>query len=374
MRRAVQFLVFFLAFFGLSFTAHVYIFSHLSYLLRIEPTPLFWAFVVFSSIWFFLGMVLGSWFAGPAMRAFHVLSMVWLGIMLYTMFTLFFYDGARLTAGAPREVAAPVIVGIVALLTAASLVIPRFVRVRELDIPAPRLDREVRLVQLSDVHIGDIRGKRYLAKLVDMANALQPDLVLITGDLADGPHRYDSTSFAPLDGLKAPVLFTIGNHEYYAGLEVVLPLIAKTKVRTLRNEVVDIGDIRVVGIDDGHDGRLAAKVLAEAPAPAGEDPFIVLMYHRPVGIRAAHEAGVDLMLSGHTHAGQFLPFPLLARAIWKRWYTGLHEYQGTYLYASSGAGTWGPPFRLGTRSEIALIRLNGGKEGAMAPAPAPAVH
>jgi len=361
MRRAVQFLGFFLTFFALSFTAHVYIFSHLSYLLRIGTSPLFWAFVVFSSIWFFLAMVLGSWLAGPAMRAFHVGSMVWLGIMLYTMFTLFFYDGVRLTVGAPREVAAPAIVGIVAVLTAASLIIQAFVRVREVDIPAPKLGREVRLVHISDAHIGDIRGRRYLARLVRMVNDLEPDMVLITGDLADGPHRYDESTFAPLNDIKSPVLFTIGNHEYYAGLETVLPLIARTKARTLRNEVADLGDVRVVGIDDGHDGRLAAKVLAEAPPSAVKDPYIVLMYHRPVGIKHAHEAGVDLMLSGHTHAGQFLPFPLLARAIWKRWYTGLREYQGTYLYASAGAGTWGPPFRLGTRSEIALVRLNGSK-------------
>jgi len=367
MRRAVQFLAFFLVFFGLSFTAHVYIFSHLSYLLRIETSPLFWAFVVFSSVWFFMAMILGSWFTGPAMRAFHVASMVWLGVMLYTMFTLFFYDGVRLTVGAPREVAAPVIVGIVAVLTAASLIIQAFVRVREVDIPAPKLGRDVRLVHISDAHIGDIRGRRYLAKLVGMVNALAPDLVLITGDLADGPHRYNETTFAPLNEIESPVLFTIGNHEYYAGLETVLPLIARTKARTLRNEVADLGDVRVVGIDDGHDGRLAAKVLAEAPPSAVKDPYIVLMYHRPVGIKHAHEAGVDLMLSGHTHAGQFLPFPLLARAIWKRWYTGLREYQGTYLYASAGAGTWGPPFRLGTRSEIALVRLNGSKGTAQRP-------
>jgi len=373
MRRAVQFLGFFLAFFVLSFTAHVYIFSHLSYLLRIEQTALFWAFVLFSSVWFFLAMVLGSWLSGVAMRAFHVASMVWLGVMLYTMFTLFFYDGVRLTVGAPREVAAPAIVGIVAALTAASLVIQVLVRVREVDIPAPKLGREARLVQISDAHIGDIRGRRYLAKLVRMVNALEPELVLITGDLADGPHRYDETTFAPLNDIKAPVLFTIGNHEYYAGLEVVLPLIARTKARTLRNEVVDLGDVRVVGIDDGHDGRLAAKVLAEAP-PKQEGAFTVLMYHRPVGIRHAHEAGVDLMLSGHTHAGQFLPFPLLARLIWKRWYTGLREHQGTYLYASAGAGTWGPPFRLGTRSEIALIRLNGTKAGGKTAAPAPSAQ
>ncbi len=363
MRLAAQFATFFGIMFGLSLVGHYYIFAHLSYLLRIEPTWIYWSFVVLSALSFFLGMALGWWFDGPVASAVHVVALTWLGVLMYLLFTLFFYDGVRLTAGAPREVAAPVIVSIVTVLTAVSLVIPRFVRVRERDIPAPKLDRDVRVVHISDVHIGAFRGPRYLRRLVDMANALEPDLVAITGDLADGPHRYDERSFAALDDLRAPVLFTIGNHEYYAGLERVLALIAKTKARILRNEVVDVAGLRVVGIDDGQDGRIASKILETAP-PGGDGEYTVLMYHRPVGVKGAHEAGIDLMLSGHTHAGQFYPFPLLTRAIWKRWYTGLHEYQGTYIHASSGAGTWGPPFRLGTRSEIALLRLRGGATAA----------
>jgi predicted MPP superfamily phosphohydrolase len=124
----------------------------------------------------------------------------------------------------------------------------------------------------------------------------------------------------------------------------------------LRNEVEDNGRYQIIGVDDSWDRKMVRRVLSDMEIHPGK--YTILMYHRPVGLEDARAAGVDLMLTGHTHSGQFLPFQLLVKAIWKR-VRGLYDLGGMHLYAAPGTGTWGPPMRVGTNSEITLLRVNG---------------
>jgi predicted MPP superfamily phosphohydrolase len=127
-------------------------------------------------------------------------------------------------------------------------------------------------------------------------------------------------------------------------------------VRVLRNEAVTIDGVQIVGLDYGGAAEVKENL---ARLPIDRSRYVILMFHQPDGVEEARAAGVDLMLCGHTHGGQFFPFTGINRLLWGKEYRGLHKYGGMHLFTSTGAGTWGPPMRLGTRSEIALIKVNG---------------
>jgi predicted MPP superfamily phosphohydrolase len=303
---------------------------------------------------YILTLLLEAQFSNIVLRVLNTFAAVWLGYLFIALFVLIGYDILRHLTVIDPYLAGPVIILISGSITLFGLVNTYIVRLRTIEVPAKNLKRDLRLVQISDVHLGAIHSTGFLRKLVRRANALKPDLVLITGDFADGPHRYTDESFKPLNDLKAPVYFTIGNHEYYADLEFILPLLNKTKLKILRNEMVTIDKLQLIGIDDTGNRNLITQLLAKLkPAP---DKFTILMHHRPTGFAEAQRARVNLMLSGHTHAGQFFPMIMFAKLIWKFRY-GLFKRHDTYLYVTSGAGTWGPPLRLGTNSEITQIQL-----------------
>ena len=233
----------------------------------------------------------------------------------------------------------------------------RRVRVRRLEVEVADLERPVRLVQLSDVHVGS-RPAGFLRSVVRDAVELSPELVLITGDLVDASDIPED-ALAALDALTdegIPVYLSLGNHERYTHLERTLARIEARGVRVLRDEAVVHGSLRLIGIDDRDRPDALPGILARlAEAKADERPD-VLLYHRPDGWHAAREAGVRLMLAGHTHGGQIWPFGLAVRRVYPET-VGRFDADGSTLYVSPGTGTWGPVFRLGTRSEMTLVEL-----------------
>jgi predicted MPP superfamily phosphohydrolase len=354
MRRLFQFMIFFGIWMSLSLTLHYYIFSHLAFMLRFDQDIWFWVAILVSSVSFFGAMALEASFANGTTRAFYISTALWLGFIFILLFTLIGYDVLRFIVAVNGREVGPYIIVFVVAIVAIGAVNAQIVRIRKVKVPAKKLDKELKVVHLTDIHIGSVHCTDYLERIVRMTNDLEPDLVMITGDLADGPHRYSEESFKPLDDLKAPVFFTTGNHEFYAGLDEILQLLEGTKVQVLRNAMAEVGGVQVVGVDNHRDREIIRKVLeALEPDP---DKYTILMYHRPTGYWDAKRAGVDLMLSGHTHGGQFFPFTMIVKAIWRRT-KGLYNLGGTHLYASPGTGTWGPPLRIGTSNVIALLRL-----------------
>jgi predicted MPP superfamily phosphohydrolase len=356
MRRYVQFAVFAGVFLTLSSVMHYYIFSHLSFMLGLDRSVWFWLLLVLSTLSWFLAMGLVMRFPGGGTRVYYIIASVWLGALFLFLFTLIPYDVIRLSLPVDTTYAGPVIITLVGVAVAYGVVNARLVRVREVELPSRKVEGELRVVHLTDLHIGSVYGTRHLGRIVARVNELRPDLVLITGDLADGPHTYHEGSFAPINDIEAPVFLTTGNHEHFSGLEEVLALYRGTKMVILDDEVVRTNGVQIVGVSENFDRAAIARVLDGVNL----DPsvYTILMYHRPVSFDAARERGVDLMLVGHTHSGQFFPFQLLVRAIWKK-VRGLYNLGGMYLYAGSGTGTWGPPMRIGTNSEIALLRIKG---------------
>lgn len=221
------------------------------------------------------------------------------------------------------------------------------------------------ILQLSDIHLDLVHGRRWLDGVVDTASALDPDLVAITGDLAEGSVAKYAADAEPLRRLAPPhgVFFVTGNHEYFHDLDGWLTLLGEFGVTVLRNERVSVqrggASFELAGIDDHEAGRIAPGHGPDLPrALDGRDPgkALVLLAHQPRAVSEAARLGVDLVLSGHTHGGQIWPFSYLVY-LQQPFVRGLKRLGGTQLYVSSGTGFWGPPMRLGTRAEITLIRL-----------------
>jgi predicted MPP superfamily phosphohydrolase len=210
---------------------------------------------------------------------------------------------------------------------------------------------------------------------VEKTNYLKPDLIAITGDLAEGSVRQFQEEVEPLRDLTAPegVFFVTGNHEYFHDLEGWLIRLAQMGIRVLRNERVPVGTreggFDLAGVDD-HDGARIASGHGPDLTKALEDRDlnrpVVLLAHQPRIIQEASEARVDLVLSGHTHGGQIWPFSYLVY-LQQPYVRGLKRRGETYLYLSSGTGFWGPPMRLGTTAEIALITLRADATSASSP-------
>ena len=255
--------------------------------------------------------------------------------------------------------------------------------VKPVEIPLEGLPgqwRGRRIVQISDVHLGHFHRPASMMRLAERINALEPDLVVITGDLFDGMTDGMPEFEAALKQLKARfgVFFVTGNHEIYAGLRRCLDLVSRTDIRVLFNEVVEVDGLYLMGIAyPGIRDQTEIRGFGDMPrADSGRRPCI-LLFHTPTDIRHDHtqdrrtatyfrpdtsfalskELGVSLQLSGHTHQGQIFPFGFLTRWIYSGYDYGLHREGGFSLYTSSGVGTWGPPMRTGTSPEIVAITL-----------------
>ena len=241
----------------------------------------------------------------------------------------------------------------------------RVVRVR---IPLQGLDAALegfRIVQITDIHVGPTIKQHYLQAIVDRVNALQPDVVAITGDLVDGSVAELREHVAPLAALRARhgVYFVTGNHEYYSGVHGWVQELRRLGIRVLHNEHVvlshDGASLVLAGVTDytahlfdpAHRSDPAAA-LAGAP----EGVTRVLLAHQPRTAPAAALAGFDLQISGHTHGGQFLPWTFFV-ALQQPYTAGLHQLGRLQVYVSRGTGYWGPPKRLGAPSEISELRL-----------------
>ncbi len=234
------------------------------------------------------------------------------------------------------------------------------------------------IVQLSDVHLGGVLGENFLRKIVNDVNQLKPEIVVITGDLLDGSADGFESYVHLLDEIqsKQGVYFVTGNHEGYRGIADSLRILHGTKMHILEDEIVDLSGLQLIGIAYPQIGehKNIRKIIADNPVFDSAKTNILLL-HSPTGIGAsetkrqdlywkpnvdftdAEELGIDLQLSGHTHAGQLFPFTLLTKWIYAGYEYGLHRIGNFQIYISSGTGVWGPTERNGSRSEIVAIKL-----------------
>jgi len=224
-----------------------------------------------------------------------------------------------------------------------------------LEIRSDKINKPCKLMHLSDVHAGS-RRSAFIEKVVDQAIQKQPDIVVITGDLLDSS-AVDSKYLQPLSKFSCPVYLCLGNHERYVDLQNAIDAIKANNVRVLRDESVVTADLEIIGIDDAENPAQVESVLPTIKR--NTSLFQILLYHKPQGFEFAAANHTDLMLSGHTHAGQVWPFRVLVKRQFPL-IKGVYQQNGSTLYVSQGTGTWGPIMRLGTECEMTLITLTPG--------------
>jgi predicted MPP superfamily phosphohydrolase len=323
-----------------------------------------------------LGMIASRSLSRETAAPLSWFAYTWMGVMFVLFLTLLPMElvrvGARLGGVDPeRRVALARILagaaGIIGVLESgvglASVL--RRVNVESVRVPLAKLPKALsgyKIVQLTDIHVGPTIGRAFIEQIVRTTNALEPDMIAITGDLVDGSVADLGAFVEPLKELRAKdgVFFVTGNHEYYSGADQWIAHLEKLGVRVLRNERLELREgLDLAGVDDtsAHNfGHGHGQDVARAMKDRDASKALVLLAHQPKAVLEACKHGVDLQLSGHTHGGQIWPWGYAVR-LDQPHVAGLHDHEGTAIYVSRGTGYWGPPMRVAAAPEITRIEL-----------------
>lgn len=314
---------------------------------------------------FVIATLLGFRFTNRLVTLLYRIAAVWLGLLN------FFFWAACLCrlAGwalaltgliADRPLAAVVLFGLAVLTGIYGLVNARFIRIRRISVRLAGLPDSWRgrtALVVTDMHLGHVNGPGFSRRIVRLAARLNPDIIFLPGDLFDGGKADAAALAEPFHALAPPLgsYFSTGNHDEYGNAALYAEVLTHAGIRVLANEKVTVDGLDIVGISHGDSGhplrlRVVLDSLHLTPGKA-----TLLLNHVPSHLAQAEEAGIGLQLSGHTHGGQIFPFTLVTRRVFGKFAYGLQRFGALQVYTSSGAGTWGPPMRVGTSPEIALL-------------------
>ena len=285
-------------------------------------------------------------------------------VLLYLFMLFLLLDIGRLLRLVPRSVlyqnwwaAGVIFVGIFALFLYGNLHYRhKYVEPLQLTTKKP-LRGSVKIVMMSDLHIGYHNRSEELHRWVDMVNAEQPDLILIAGDIIDNSMRplYEERMHEEFLRLKAPVYACIGNHECFRSEDEAKEFYKKSGIHLLQDSYANIGDLCIIGRDDyAHRYRASLETLMKK---VDRKKYCILLDHQPHHLEEAEQQHVDFQFSGHTHHGQVWPISWITDHIYECAF-GRHQRGDTHYYISSGIGIWGGKFRIGTRSEYVVATLS----------------
>ncbi|MEJ2110712.1 MAG: metallophosphoesterase, partial [Acidobacteriota bacterium] len=257
--------------------------------------------------------------------------------------------------------------GLVGLILLAGYINSLLPAVRTLNISINKKAGDLKtldIVMASDIHLGTIVGRSRLSGIVDRINSLNPDVVLLPGDIVDedisNPKK--SSLGEPLKNIRSRygVFAATGNHEYIAGILDAIAFLEAQNIKLLQDQTVKVSDsFYLIGRKDSSATRFGGtgrKEVDELMRSIDTTYPVILMDHQPFRLAEAAEAGVDLQISGHTHNGQLWPINYIVGSIFElAW--GYKKIGDTHFYVSDGVGTWGPPVRIGNRPEIVQIHL-----------------
>jgi uncharacterized protein len=323
--------------------------------------------LVLLSVSFVAASLLAYRYSNFFVRLFYRIAATWLGF-----FNFFFlaaclcwtiYLSARVFGiDLGRPIIAETMFGTAALISVYGLVNANWVRVKKITVKLPNLPISWRgrvAALVSDVHLGHVNGFRFMRRIVAMLRRLQPDVVFITGDLYDGTKIDPDKSASPWKELstKFGAYFVTGNHEEFSDPTKYLDGVGASGIQVLENEKVIVDGLQIAGVhhsDSANPDRFRA-ILKHADLDRSRAS--ILLSHAPHALPIAEEAGISLQLSGHTHGGQIFPFTWFTERIFGKYTYGLERFDELMVYTSSGAGTWGPPMRVGAQPEIVLIQF-----------------
>jgi predicted MPP superfamily phosphohydrolase len=324
-------------------------------------------FLAVSSLSFVAASLLAFRYTNAVLRGFYRIAAVWLGLLTFlfvaavfgwVLFGIAHVAGVDINFHRIVEVlfGTGVVAGLYGVFNASWTRITR-TTVRLANLPSAWRGRKAALI--SDVHLGHVRNGSFLRRMVAKILREEPDAIFIAGDLYDGTAVDARQSAAPLNQLVAPngVYFVAGNHEQFGDDSKYLNAVAAAGVRVLSNEKVEVDGLQIVGVPyrSATRGEHLASVLHDVSLD--RDRASILLTHAPDYPEIAEAAGISLQLSGHTHLGQFIPWTWFARRMYRQFVYGLSRIGNMQIFTSSGAGTWGPPLRLGSNPEIVMLEF-----------------
>ena len=315
----------------------------------------------------FIGMmILGRYFYNLLTRAVYTALATWMGTFAYMFFAAVAFG---LTAGLaaltdyplPLQLIGTTFFAIALLVSIYGVLHAWQINVARYNVALPNLPegwKNKKAIFISDLHLGQLHTQSFARKVAAAVNTLTPDIIFIGGDLYDGPSATDLVELAqPLSTLRAPwgVLYITGNHEEFSDNKPFLDAVRKLGMRILMDEVVDIHGLQLAGVD--YHNANTVEGFKTILKNLNLDPLkpSILLKHEPNNLDVAEAAGINLQISGHTHKGQQWPFGYLAQLSYKGFAYGLKPLGRMQQLTSSGIGTWGPPQRVGSNSEIVEI-------------------
>ncbi len=321
--------------------------------------------LLFLALSFFAASALSRHYDGAWMRTLYFASSVWLGFLFYLIIGLsllwgIFWLGNFFHYNPNFKILTVIVFFVVSFVSGYGILKAREIKIKEIAVRLKNLPAGwsgEKAVFVSDLHLGAINGAEYSGKIVKKINELNPRAVFIGGDYFDDTSPKLNELAAPLSGLRAPdgVYFISGNHEAYLGLDKVKSSLAGIGVKYLADESVDLSGLNIIGVNYPFWG--AGANIDSVLSRVNRNEANILLYHEPRYIKKAQAAGINLQLAGHTHDGQLWPFNLFTRIIYGKYSYGLNHAGDYNVYTSSGAGTWGPPLRVGSNSEIVVIKF-----------------
>jgi predicted MPP superfamily phosphohydrolase len=326
---------------------------------------------------FIASSILGFRYSHPLLRAVYGVSAAWLGalnLLFFAAVGCWIIGGIIWLTGlaVPRSVVAEILFGLALLTAIYGLINAAWLRVTQITIRWPNLPvtwqgRTAALV--TDLHLGHLSGPRFLRRVIARLRSLRPDIVFLSGDLFDGTTAELDRLVAPWSDYSPPlgIHYVTGNHDEFAAREIYLEAVRCTGIRVLDNEMQVVDGMQIVGVHDSEAGDAALLRAIFRRAHIDRARPSLLLAHRPVNLAVAEEEGISLQLSGHTHKGQIWPWNLLVARIYGPFAYGLNRLGNLWVCTSSGAGTWGPPLRVATKSELVLIRFEQGEDERIAP-------
>lgn len=300
----------------------------------------------------------------PLAATIYEVTTSWLFILLYLLMIFVLMDILRFTHVIPKELmfnslkGTLIVTGLVfAIFLYGNIHYYHKYRVAFDVKTEKKLSRAYKVLMISDLHIGYHNQRGTLAKWVDMLNAENADVILIAGDIIDiSTHPVnEQRMYEEFHRLNAPVYACLGNHEYISDLHGSLEFYRKAGINLLIDSCVAFGDdILIAGRNDRSDPN--RKTVAQILENHDTSKYIFLLDHQPYNLEQAEQSGVDFQFSGHTHYGQVFPINLITRVLYEKAY-GRHKRGKTEYYISSGLGIWGGKFRIGSKSEYAVIKV-----------------
>ena len=232
----------------------------------------------------------------------------------------------------------------------------------EVTIRSAKVTKPVKLVLMSDLHLGYHNRRKKFARWVDIINKEQPDMVLIAGDIIDGSMRplREERMYEEFLRIDAPVFACLGNHEYYSGEPEAQRFYREADICLLQDTFTQLGDLCIMGRDDRTNRH--RRPLRDITASADKSKYLILLDHQPYHLEQAEREGVDFQFSGHTHHGQVWPISWITDMMYECAF-GTYQRGATNYYVSSGMGIWGGKFRIGTRSEYLVLTIEPLQQG-----------